>query len=300
MADTDENRALAEAAVSKILGYRISDLRSGAPLPDLALRTPKFKRSAGVTPKELGPAVAIAERAAGLTVPFLRGVPEFILPESAKVVREETLSKARTVDLGSLLDYCWSHGIVVLPVTRFPRGAKKFDAMALFVGSRPVIALASRKTGPPWLAFPLAHDLGHIVHQHVTENSRPLTDTNLESAADDDEEKEANDFALELLGGERELGLPPRVGTTAERLARMALDAQRQTGVDPGFYVLAFGYKIGDRWPVANKALGELGLNHGGEEMVARCLRGHLDWDAMPEGVARFLGSEFSISTATI
>lgn len=57
-----------------------------------------------------------------------------------------------------------------------PEGAKKPDALTTMAGERPVIVVMNARKSPSWIAFIVAHELGHIHHKHLKagQTLRPL------------------------------------------------------------------------------------------------------------------------------
>lgn len=127
-------------------------------------------------------------------------------------------------------------------------------------GPRPVVALASRRDGPPWLAFHLAHELGHILLGHVVAGAEVLADGGLDKRSDDEYEQAADRFACEVLTGAPDgLHFKPTYGLRGRGLARLASEfvKQNRLPVDPGVLCLCY-CRTADRWGVAQDALEEL------------------------------------------
>jgi len=150
--------------------------------------------------------------------------------------------------------------------------------MAAYVDHHPVIVLASNRDSPPWLAFHLAHELGHVTLDHVGPD-RSLLDPSLSAGAGGrGHEREADEFACELLTGYSQ----PRIDDikrAAPQLAAFVATQSARLGVDAGVLALIYA-KSNDRWGPAQKALKYLGLDAGGREAVASRLGRWLDDDA--------------------
>ncbi len=128
--------------------------------------------------------------------------------ETALKVRREILdcSGASYVDIQSILRYCESKGIIVAHFKGVPQG--KIDGAAINHSEHPVIILGSGKPAM-WVPFHLAHELGHVVLGHGTENFCKVDG----DAEDDVYEQEANKFAKYLLLGEmRDSSIPSLKG----------------------------------------------------------------------------------------
>ncbi len=119
------------------------------------------------------------------------------LPTDVKEIRTEILTNYPTVNLTSLLEYCWSQGIIVAYFDHFPQKIKKIEGLIQWQFSRPVIIISSPYKDAEKLTFYLAHELGHLVLQHLKEGV--LIDEKIDFIAQDNEENEANQFANNLL-----------------------------------------------------------------------------------------------------
>ena len=290
LAETASNRALAEAAIARHLGIDLSALRH----PSASLRLPplkhlKLKSAKGTKPAQLQAAIVVGQRIAHLAATLCPDVPPFVGPGDARGVRDCILQKHAWVDLPALLDFCWSHGIVVVHVCDLPKaaGGKKFHGMALFDEAVPVIVLASGHDSPPWLAFHLAHELGHILRGHVRAGSDVLVDSDLDTVNDDSQETEADRFACEIITGKPELSFDALYGLTGPKLAARASQIGQQQGVDPGSIALIYG-RSAARFPAAQKALKHLGQEDGAHEMITAALLAHVHLDVAPESNRQF------------
>lgn len=283
------NRVIAELAIARHFGFRTTDLRD----PQCKLVLPpcediRLKRNAKVTEEQVAGTVVVARRAAQLVAECAIDLPSFDGPALASSVRAAILRNHAHVDLGSLLNYCWSHGIGVVHLTHTPRASKKIAGLATFCGTRPVIVLASGHDSPPWVAFHLAHELGHIMREHVCDGGDLIVDQDLDKTDEDQQEQEADRFACEVLSGESSPGFTPTFGLTAEKLARAALRYGESRRISPGTVVLFYG-RSAKRFPAAQKALDFLGQKVGAHEQITGALRRVLQAGDLPESTERFL-----------
>jgi hypothetical protein len=219
------------------------------------------------------------------------------LPKSALDVRLAILDRgALWVGLPELLDYCWSIGIPVVFLARFPNGAKKMQGLSAMHQGRPVIVLSRKAAHAAWLLFVLAHELGHIACGHLSEDG-VLLDQDVDKNERDVEEDQANAFAIELLTGEPEF----RVFTSgrwpnAKDLARIARQLGTKHRIDPGHVVLKYAHTMGSGfWPVANAALKLLESKADAPALIRDTLAGNLDWASLPRDSSKFL---MRVSTA--
>jgi hypothetical protein len=290
LAEVPANRAMAETVIASRLGLDIRRLAN--PRAALSLPRPKhvaLKRCRDSSLEEVAPAVAICQKLAELAARIARDVPTFGGPRSASEVRQAILEQHPFVDLNSLLAFSWRHGIVVVHLKVQPEGSKRLDGLATFTGKKPVIVLASRRDGPPWLAFHLAHELGHILLGHVVPGKFAVVDGNLEAATGDDKvEKEADAFAVELLTGKSELVFPAILGMTAPKLAEAARRFGEKHRISPDVVTLFYGRSAG-RMPAAQLALQWLRLSSGGQARVDAVWRGRAALEELSDGAAHFV-----------
>ncbi|MCV5275516.1 ImmA/IrrE family metallo-endopeptidase, partial [Escherichia coli] len=81
----------------------------------------------------------------------------------------------------------------------------KMAGLALMRHGRPVIVLTQpQKYG--YMLLDLAHELGHIARGHLNaENGQCHIDAKIENASTDNIEKEANEFAFQVISGQKSL-----------------------------------------------------------------------------------------------
>ncbi len=276
LGEVPNNRAVAEAAISQVLGLSVAALRNpSTPLTLPSLAEFRLKRNKGTKPSELIAAVHVALRAARAVTDALREVPAFNGPMSASKARETILLSSKYVDLQSLVDFAWSLGIAVIHLRSLPKG-KKFAGIATFCGARPVIILATSRDSAPWIAFHLAHELAHVLLQHVVRDAAPLIDSDIESVDSSEQEVAADRFACEMLTGNPSPKMPAVYGKTAAVLARDASFVGPQSRIHPGTYALVYGRSAG-RMAVAQNALKILGCVEGGQRTLSEALEHHLN-----------------------
>ena len=181
---------------------------------------------------------------------------------SAHTLREEILASGRPfVTLVDLLSLSWALSVPVVHLRVFPWPQKRMAAMAVMVGVRSTVLLGKDSSYPATLAFYVAHELGHIALGHVAAD-RQIVDLEGEVLAgdgEDEEEREADAFALELLTGSPDpVVLPTGPGRAHGRaVAHAAVESAQGLAIDPGTLALCFGHSTGD-WRTANAALGHI------------------------------------------
>ena len=292
LASEPSNRALAEAAVSKLLGFRIQHLRDPkTKLPEAPIANFRLKRDKDVKVADLRPSLYVAERLAKILVPtLLKKLPDFDTSIRPEQIRKRILAKANGVDLESLVAFAWSAGVVVIHVDpqRLPKDSKKFAGVAMFCGQTPVVVLASKKDGPPWLAFHLAHELGHIFLGHVKPGDDPLVDADIDKADDDQQEKQADEFANSVLTGSANPAVTSNYRLNAQKLANAAKAWGQVNGVNAGTVALVYA-RTRDMWGSAQGALQLLHCASGAHALIGEQLAKRFDPADVSESSARFL-----------
>jgi len=257
----DSAAGMAEFRVMLARNFGVSVEGLGGKSPRLSFKLPhvrKLKRSVRYSENQLTPAVSIALAAARIAAAGC--LSDFTPLPNASVLRDFILTdlRAKYVSLRALIRTCWIHGIPVVYIADFPDGMPKMDGLVASIEGRPVIILAKRTEFSAWMSFILAHEIGHIAEGHFRNDEllvdEALTEGSINAAETDPEERAADKFALELLGGtfSSESGI---VGiASANELAQVAMQEQRMKGVDAGHALLRFAYASGE-WERAMGAL---------------------------------------------
>ncbi len=289
LAAVPANRALAEGYVARDLGFAIAELHDPESELSMSFVGPRFKRYLNEIDELALAAAHIAQRAAKLVSTQLQDLPPYEVGLDGRAARKMILTRRPYVNLESLLDFCWSLGVIVFWLARIPKRSKPFSGLAMFCGQRPVIVLGSRRDSPAWAAFHLAHELAHILEGHVQPGQQALADGELEAKSSEADEQEsiADQVACEILTETRD-PRPPLRNWTAEMLASKAMVIGPRHGVDPGAYALIYG-KVNNRWGVAQNALKLIGKDSGARELVREALMKRLGAAELPESAERFL-----------
>ena len=276
--------------LSRHLGLDLTTLRdSSRPVAFRDFGDCKFKKSKNATNDDLALARAMATRAAQIANAAVTGAPQ-PLPDSATQIRREILGSGEPwVSFANLIDYCWSLGIPVIHMSCCPR-AKQPDGLCAKVKGRPVIVLCRKATLSAWLLFILAHELGHIALGHIADDG-VLIDESMEHNVVDQEEAEANEFAIELLTGHAKSHFHTSGSSpNAHQLADTAMQTGKQMRIDPGHIVLNYAHTMGQNfWQVAMAALILLEPKRDALKTVQRKMARHLDWSSLPEDSSEFL-----------
>ncbi len=215
----------------------------------------KYKNLGTTTPAEQGILTSFGV-AVGKALIATAPRPSAALPGSPEELRHAILQSATYVGLSEILVSCWAMGIAVAQLAIFPLKAKRMHAMTVHVGDQYAILLGAKSAYPAQASFIIVHELGHIIGGHLGEAAALLDVENpLEIPDRDTEEAEADQYALALLTGYRDLSvLADASQYNASQVASAALKAAPQENIDPGTLALCLAYSTG-RWKQSIGAL---------------------------------------------
>lgn len=244
---------------------------------------------------EVGERTAIASFGIAIGRELIAAAPDPLLQSwrtlNAQHLRDSILSHHPFVDVQSIISACWSFGIPVVHVGIVPLERKSMHAMVVKHEERYAILLARNARYPAEVAFTIAHELGHILYGHLGE-AKALVD--LENPAEthdgDDQEKDADEFALNLLTGSTQLKFEADIGSfNAPTLAHAVMRAAETYQIEPGTMALALAYQDGS-WARTMSALGFIyGDIPPAFEIVNAVAQGQLNWSALSEETAEYL-----------
>jgi hypothetical protein len=198
-----------------------------------------FKSGGNTVPEALRATTSVCVRAAHLVHRATSVVPPSALPESAMALHEELRQRGHTVvTLDALLDWCWSVGIPVLHLKKESLPGKKPQALCLRVKGRPVVFLCDAHNLGAWQAFHLAHELGHILLGHLESGDSLWLDETIRRDDTQEQEVEANMFAVTLLLRDPEITVNALPSLKAEELAAAARQYGEKHTLDPQALVL--------------------------------------------------------------
>lgn len=217
------------------------------------------------------------------------------IPENALEIRKEILEKYQQLTLETLLEFLWTNGIPVLYISEFPDGFKKIDGMVFNLLNRPIIIISKNRKHDAWLLFVIAHELGHLVKKHLNQLDNIIYDDNIENEIDN-EEVEANEFALELLTGSADPKFSiPRNTDSAFKLFNMVIPISKQLRIDPGVITLNFAYKT-KNWPLASQALNNIDPKADAVKKIKSKMKQYFKFENTTEENADFLLRVTSLS----
>jgi hypothetical protein len=238
----------------------------------------KFKLSRNVTQEDVFVSAHYVTAMAKLA---LRGFKktQSTVPLDPIALRTALLKQNDCVSLTALLAWCAEVGIPVLHIDKLP--GKKMTGLVVREDDRFAIVL-SKKVRPAHLLFHLAHELGHIGHQHLAGNGFVADQSIGQADAGDTDEKEADAYAIRLLNGKE---VVYRAGTTlrsGEALYKAALVKAKQEKIDVGHIILNYGNAQGVH-ALATNALKLIAGEADGAKVVNQAFFKAIDTGALSE-----------------
>jgi len=217
------------------------------------------------------------------------------LPTNASDIREEIIGNYKMISLETVLDYLWTHGIPVIYISEFPTSMNKMDGMIIDLFNRPIIIVSKTRKHDAWLLFIIAHELGHFIKGHLNQSENIIYDTNIETEQDD-EEKQANEFALEFLVGSTspKFNIPNNF-SSAFKLFNIVNKIGKELKLDPGIITLNFAY-LTKNWALAGQTLNIIAPNADAVGKIKNRMKRHLNIEKTSEENADFLQRITSIA----
>ncbi|MFP1893399.1 ImmA/IrrE family metallo-endopeptidase [Lonsdalea quercina] len=225
----------------------------------------RFKHSKNTKPSELTISANIGKALSNHALFCIKH--DYIGLESDPLLLRRNIIKTSSngiINFESLLMYCWRAGVPVLFLNDLPRSAKKMTGMALCIQDRPVIVLGFKNKQVSRQLFVLAHEMGHIACGHVSQN-RILVDESINEVNEtikdtplikrDQDEKEADSFALKLIRGRNVNPLSEfDTNINSTTLAATAILESQKLNIDAGHLITSYAKLYGD-WPKAGLAM---------------------------------------------
>jgi hypothetical protein len=285
LADDDGGYGRALGFVHHNVGIPLEVLwRDEAPITCPAHKV-NFKKAQNLTPEDVQWARCLGVTAASIAASAMP--PKVVVgPHDGRVVRETICGSGHEcVNLDNLLEYVWSLGVPVLHLDNYP--GKKMAGLAVRLHNRPAIVLCTNYKLPPKMLFDLAHELGHILLNHVGDDG-VLVDAEIKRGeAVDLQERAANAFALATLLGDPDRVYKCGVNYTGERLAEWCREKGKRDGVLPGVVAQQYAHHKGHQGSasIASNIL-------GGDDPVLTIRRKmfeKLDFENLTDDDAEFL-----------
>ncbi len=175
-----------------------------------------------------------------LAISTLSGIGEQKdIPCKPEEMRGALLRDYKEVDFLNLLDFCWSLNIPVLSISsQMPHSAHWHRPQAAVFKDKGKYCIFILEKSPfnAKPLFLLAHELGHIASGHLDDCDGCHIDDNVAFGNAKECEKEANDFALKLLGGDYEFEICP--SSYPKDIADWAIATGKAHNVNPGHLIL--------------------------------------------------------------
>ncbi len=207
-------------------------------------------------------------------------------PENAAAMREALDAGNHPPDLERVLELCWNCGVPVLYLQETPPKSSKPHAMIFRKEGRYAILLSRKLKHSAQAVFDILHEVGHSVLGHLPENgARVDQDIKLKP---ENQEEDANGFAVEVLTGNPHLRLKSDRWLNAEQLANAALSIGERLRIDPGVVALNYSWNA-QFMPVAMASLNIIEPNADAVRTIRHYLLERLDWKRLTEENAEYL-----------
>lgn len=236
-----------------------------APLQCKPLAPLRNKTRKGVEDDALLWARCICTRAAKIAITATQPSPEG-MPSSAIQIRESVMQNRSNVDLEGLLEYCWNRGIPVIHASHLPTRVKKPDGMVINECGRNAVILTKKDHSAAFQLFVLAHELGHIACDHLEDGDFRMDSDSWQSKKDD-EECQANSFAMKLLSGSTEPLFEKETNYTKNQLIDAVESISNRRGIDPGYLVNHYAW-VTDNWKQKSNVLKQIQPEANGIELI--------------------------------
>ncbi|MGX9732490.1 ImmA/IrrE family metallo-endopeptidase [Janthinobacterium aestuarii] len=249
-----------------------------------------YKHNAAATPQSLQGATSIAISLAEAVNAAMSGRPTDLPVKASQFARRIRVANNDIVSLEGLIRICWESGIPVVPMPNLPVGVRKMDGAVINTVHRPVIIISKKRTSRAWLAFILAHELGHIGCGHLLK-SGSIIDVSLQEqttfeaeSSTDKQELEADRYALELLGGQAADDAVSGWSSwiSPVEIAVRAREAHHAVHVESGHLILRYAFQS-KRWSECMTAMNFLSEDANAEALMLSALADNLDLDLIAD-----------------
>ncbi|MGZ8915190.1 MAG: ImmA/IrrE family metallo-endopeptidase [Methylobacter sp.] len=269
IAETPAGLQQVSLILGQTFGIRAETLWTENAEPDLNLpKGIRFKRRENIVDDDLNVACAVARSLARIVLKVFPTKPRPDFYPDAGVLRKQLLVGKKWITFHDVLIYCLNLGIAVIHLHHLPIKAKKMEGLAFEQSGRPVIVLTQNHPHG-YALFDLVHELGHITLGHVTAE-HSIVDQKIDAEADDEDERAANRFALELLTGDPECKIVPTGrNLNGDELATAAIHYGEKNQIDPLHIILNYAYSK-NHWGAANAAINQIAKNTATDQEILR------------------------------
>jgi hypothetical protein len=289
--------------LARRLHVSLESLQTTTPEPQLREATRRFKTVHPDGSSQLAIAAGVGYGLAQVLASACLALPAIELI-AAQELRTKILTSAKATTLDALCRWLWTSGIPTVHIMNWPKQLRRPDAMCVRIGNRPVILVVRHEAAAARLAYLVAHEVGHIMSGHLRSDSNAvLVDDTLpvdkQGFATDEDEKTADQYAMELLGGRVLLQACMSIGPQSSevKLAVAALQASKGNGLDAGQVILGWARNTQD-WQTAGLAMRYLMTSQPAPVMMNDIATGYLDRDSLSadgqDHITRLTGMEFN------
>lgn len=150
------------------------------------------------------------------------------LLDRMEAIRKLSLVRRPELFLPKLKSLCAEAGVAVV-LQRAPQGCRASGASRMVASDKAMIMLSFRGLSDDRFWFTVFHELGHV----VLHRAQTFVDTDIDAEAQDETEREANEFASRCIIPERREDEFERLHATKDAVVRFSVSA----GVAPGLTV---------------------------------------------------------------
>lgn len=269
--------------IAKNLNLKVSDLINHPEnLSPVNLFPIKFKKAANVeiSSKDLWPNILASRISALINEAFSASAKE--ITPNVNELRKMFLTQYKTIELNSILDFLWQMGIPIIYISQFPRNIHKMDGMVIKSGGRHIIFLSKNRKHKAWALFIILHEFGHILNTHLKESESVIYDIDVETEIDE-EEKQANEFALSFLfDSSNNHNLTEGQFKTGFQLAVYCQKKAASLNIDPGVVALNYAYHF-KNFPLAQQALRILDPTADAISLIKSKMKSYLNLENLSE-----------------
>jgi len=244
-----------------------------------------YKHASNKEQSQLKTATALVSSAARIIAQATTS--EFKAFPDALTLRSSLLNAGNAcINFEALVRYCWQQGVPILYLPELPT-TKKMDAVVVDINGTPVIAITKKCTHESKFLFLLAHEMGHIYHQHLT-LGQLIVDEKISGDIDKDEqENQANQFAIALLTGQYQTQYSWNI-KNPQLLKSKAQEESRLKNIDAGHIILNWAHLKKD-WAISGKALNLLYRNENWTKLLKTQIFEHISEDEVYEDQLDYL-----------
>lgn len=295
IADSASGLQQAQLYFSRAFNLDIASLQAGQTQPKFHVVERKFKLSGNVSAEDVSVGAHYVTAIAKLALQTIAR-PQSVVPKDPNELRLHIINKYSCVNLDGILSYCAEVGIPVIHVEKVP--GKKMTGLVARIDGRFAIVI-SKKGHPAYQLFYLAHELGHIANEHLTENGFIGDESIGSNDKNDADEKEADAYAIRLLNGNEVKYTAQGTALSPKKLFLAAKRKGEEKNVDIGHIILNFGNSQ-KNMPLANMALREVAGSENGAVVINQAFFSSLNEELLSDDQLQLLKIATGYNASTI